>query len=137
MTPGSDAESVVRTPARLLLFGFGPTEATVTLERRTRAWRITRTLRVLAATALAAPLLGLVPPHAPWVLGALGGGLLLARRRWNHRFSVRELSARCPRCDAEVTVPSGTRLRAPHPVPCESCHHESTLEIPREGLPHG
>ena len=134
MTRPSDAERVLCPPARLTLFGFDSTEAALTLQRRGRAWRATRALRVLALTAVAAPLAGLVPPHAPWVLGTLGGGLFLARRRWKHRFSVLELTARCPRCEAEVTVPRGTHLKERHPVPCEICHHQPTLEVPEEAL---
>lgn len=93
-----------------------------------------RTLRVVALTAVVAPLVGLVPPHAPWVLGALAGGLFLALRRWSHRFSIVEMTAPCPRCGASVGLPAGTRLRVPQPVPCESCHHQPTLELSGEPL---
>lgn len=137
VSPPPDADPVVRPPARLTLFGFDPTDAVVTLRRRTRAWRITRTLRILAVTALAAPVAGLVPPHAPWAVGALGAGLFLAYRRWNHRFSVLELAARCPRCGDDVGLEPGTPLRTPHPIPCEGCHHQPTLELPGNGRRRG
>lgn len=116
-------------PARVDLFGFDATRATLTLRARSRRWRLSRTLRVLAVTALAVPVVGLVPPHAPWVVGALGTGLILARRRWLHRLSVIGLQARCPRCGFELSLPEGVRLRDPHPVPCEGCHHQASLEL--------
>ena len=63
----SEADEVVHPPARLTLFGFAPTPATVSLVARTTSWRMARTARALGLTALVAPLAFLVPPHAPGV----------------------------------------------------------------------
>lgn len=86
----------------------------------------------MAITVVVAPVLAIVPPHAPWVLGALAIGTIFARRRWNERYTVVAVSATCPKCGAEIGGKTG-RLRSPHPLPCEACHHESTLQLP-EGV---
>ena len=83
----------------------------------------------MAMALLVAPAVAIVPPHAPWVIGVLATGTLMARRRWNERFTVMSVVGACPRCGYEYQIASG-RLRRPHPLPCEECHHESTLQLP-------
>ena len=83
----------------------------------------------MVVALLVAPAVVIVPPHAPWVIGALATGTLLARRRWNERFTVMSVVGACPRCSRGYEIKSG-RLRQPHPLPCEECHHESTLRLP-------
>lgn len=87
----------------------------------------------MAVALLVAPVVGLIPPHAPWILGALGGGGFLARRRWTERFTVLDVEGHCPRCGEPVKATRG-RLRTPHPVLCEACHYEASVEIPPEAL---
>jgi len=82
---------------------------------------------------LIAPVAGLVPPHAPWMLGALGMGAFLARRRWDHHFTLEGLQAVCPRCGAALKV-QAARLRTRHTIPCEGCHHEATLVVSQGAL---
>jgi len=82
---------------------------------------------------LVAPVVVLVPPHVPWALGALGVGGILARRRWLERFTVLDVDGACPRCGKPVKGTRG-RLRHPHPVLCESCHFEGSVEVPAGAL---
>lgn len=129
---GTDGGS--RRAGRLCLFGHEATPATVRLLSRSRRWRTFRALRVAGVGLLVAPLLTLVPPHAPWALGAVVGTLFLARRRLGETHTLMDLIGPCPHCGEGVTIPGPTRLRLPHPVACEACHHEVTLhvdEVPR------
>lgn len=125
--------NVVEVPGRVTLFGFDPRPATAALRPRPRSWRLAGTLRIGAATLVVAPIVGILPPHAPWALGALGAGIFLGRRRWNHRLTLESLDAECPKCGAHLTVRPG-QLKNPHMVPCEGCHHEATLELSPEAL---
>jgi hypothetical protein len=87
----------------------------------------------MAVALLVVPAVAIVPPHAPWVIGVLATGVLLARRRWNERFTVMSVVGACPRCGREYEITPG-RLRQPHPLPCEGCHHESRLQLPGAAL---
>ena len=118
---------------RISLFGYEPTPATVHLKARSRSWRVGGSVRTMAIALLVAPVMGLIPPHAPWILGALTGGGLLARRRWTEHFTVMGVDGTCPRCGATVRAANG-RLRSPHPAVCEACHHEASVQIPPEAL---
>ncbi len=128
----SEADEVVHPPARLTLFGFAPTPATVSLVARTTSWRMARTARALGLTALVAPLAFLVPPHAPWGAAALSGGLYFALRSWKERFTLRQGTGSCPRCEAPIDLGRMKRLRRPHVVPCDTCHHEPVLDVALE-----
>ncbi|HSG09767.1 MAG TPA: hypothetical protein VLA36_15505 [Longimicrobiales bacterium] len=127
---GSDTVEVV---AQLALFGFDSTEARVLLRPRSRSWRLWGALRTQAAGLVLAPAVGLVPPHAPWALGALAVSFMLARRRWRHLFTVEGVAGKCPKCGAPVSPRVGM-LRQPHPVPCDGCHHDLTLALPDGAL---
>ncbi|MFQ5537264.1 MAG: hypothetical protein ACE5GJ_07400 [Gemmatimonadota bacterium] len=112
------------------MFGFPPAPAVVFLLPRTPRWRALGAAQRLGMALLLAPLAGLVPPHAPWILGVLGVGGVLARRRWTEHFTLLALEADCPSCGAPLHVPPG-RLRSPHTLSCDACHHEGTLtELP-------
>ena len=126
-------DGILNTDARVVLFGFEPAAATVALRRRPRRWRVGGALKIMAVAVVVAPVLGLIPPHAPWIIGALAVGGFLAKRRLDERFTVVSLEARCPRCDASLQAPVG-RLRDPHPVPCQACHHEPALHVPTDAL---
>jgi hypothetical protein len=124
----------VPAEARLVLFGFDPTPATAHLRARPAGWRVGGALRIIAGSFVVAPVVGIVPPHAPWVVGALAGGAVLARRRWTEHFTLERLDGTCPKCGRGVAARPG-RLRTPHPVPCDVCHHEARLEIEVGALP--
>lgn len=121
---------------KITLFGFDPVPATVRLRPRSRSWRVRGTVRILVITFIIAPCVIVIPPHVPWVLGVLTIGIVLARRRWTHHFTLEELHATCPRCETALTVEPG-RLRTPHPVSCPSCRHDASLEIDESALKAG
>ena len=123
----SETDEVLYPSARLTLFGFEPTPASVSLLARTRSWGVARTARALGLTILITPLAFLVPPHAPWGAGALAGGLYFVLRSWRERFTLRQGTGSCPRCDEPIDLGRMKRLHLPHVVPCDVCHHESVL----------
>ena len=114
--------------AQLVAFGTEPADARVVALERSTAWRAGGTAARLGATAVITPLVALLPPHAPWVAGALIGGVLLARRRWTERWTLMEFEGTCPKCEASIALKPGTRLLSPQPVTCESCHQSMMLE---------
>ena len=124
----------VRVPARITLFGFDPVQASARIEARTVRWRLNRTLTTVGVALLLAPLVALVPPHAPWALGSVGIGMILGRRKWLERYSLHALDGSCPSCGSPVSIPGTTRLRLPHPLPCDSCSHELSVEVDRAPL---
>ena len=80
-----------------------------------------------------APVVALVPPHAPWLIGALATGGLFARRRWTERFTLMTVEGSCPKCCNPLDIKTG-RLRQPHPLPCDACHHEGRLQLAEGAL---
>ena len=94
---GEAKVSSLELSGTVTLFGFSPGEALIHAVPRTRAWRGTRALAFVLGGALLAPVVGVIPPHAPWVAGALGFGLFLGIRKWRERFTLESLRARCPK----------------------------------------
>jgi hypothetical protein len=130
----SDTERV--DAASLNVFGSEPTWGRVTLIPRTSSWRLTRTLVVAGIAAVLAPLVALIPPHAPWGVGVIIGAFVLARNRWLERYTLVGLEGTCPRCGGPIRSRSRTRLKDPHTVPCDQCHHEVVVEVvPGRQLP--
>ena len=131
-TPESSDESSpagVSVPARITLFGFDDVAANARIEARSAGWRVRRTAIALAVGLLVAPLVALVPPHAPWALGALGIGLLTARRRWAEAHTLHFLEGSCPRCGEGITLSRPARLRHPHATSCPSCQYELSISV--------
>jgi len=124
-----DLSPGVPVSARITLFGFDVVPADARIEARSTGWRARRAAIALAAGLLVAPVVGLVPPHAPWALGALGMGLFMARRWWAEAHTLHFLEGACPRCGEGVSLSSPVRLRHPHPISCPSCHYESALSV--------
>lgn len=127
------SDDVVRTEAGATVFGYPSTTVQVEVRRRPRAWRLTGAAQRMAIFLLVAPVAAVVPPHAPWLIGALVAGGVLARRRWTERYTLEAVAGPCPKCGAELSVKRG-RLKTPHPVPCESCHHEVSVRVPEQAL---
>lgn len=122
-----------RLEGEAILFGFPSTKAVLRIRRRPTSWRAGgAALRVVAGVVLAA-MVAVVPPHAPWLIGALVGGAIMARRRWIERYTLESVEGTCPKCGQPLDVKAG-RLRRPHPAVCEACHHESSLQIPAGAL---
>lgn len=131
-TPDPSNESSpagVSVSARITLFGFDDVPADARVEARSVGWRARRTAIALAAGLIVAPIAGLVPPHAPWALGALGIGILTARRRWAEEHTLHFLQGACPRCGAAITLSHPSRLRHPHATSCPSCQYELAIAV--------
>jgi len=94
----------VAVPAHVTLFGLDVVPADARIEARSTGWRARRTAIALAAGLIAAPAAALVPPHAPWALGALGISLLTARRRWAEEHTLHSLEGVCLRCGEGISV---------------------------------
>lgn len=122
-------EGAIRTEAEAVLFGFPPTPVEVTILPRSNGWRMAGAARTMGIAVVVAPVVAVLPPHAPWVIGALASGAILARRRWTEHFTVLSLEGACPKCSEPIRAKAG-RLRKPHPLPCEGCHMDSTLRLP-------
>ena len=116
-------------PARITLFGFDPVDATARIEARSTGWRARRASMALAAGLIMAPLLAVVPPHAPWVVVAVVVGLLTARRRWAEAHTLHFLEGACPRCETGISLSRPARLIRPHPISCPSCQYELMMSV--------
>jgi hypothetical protein len=132
-TPDPELDGTFEAEAHVTLFGFDPTSARVHLLPRSRAWRLRGSVPIVLVTLVLVPMVGVIPPHAPWVLAVLGGGFFLARRRWKWHFTLTGLEGTCPRCGAELHVRPG-RLRNPHTLTCDACRNDTVLEVPPEVL---
>ena len=119
----------VSVPAQITLFGFDLVRANARIEARSVRWRAGRTALALAAGLIVAPAAALVPPHAPWALGALGISLVMARRLWAEEHTLHFLEGDCPRCGEGVSVSRAVRLRHPHPISCPSCQYELAISV--------
>jgi hypothetical protein len=115
--------------AEATLFGFEPTPARAAIAARSRGWRVGGAARIFAVFAVVAPFVAIFPPHAVWLIGALLTGAVLARRRYVERFTLLGVDADCPKCGTPFDV-KRTRLKVPHPLSCDACHHESSLRLP-------
>lgn len=115
--------------ARLTVFGFPSSEAVARVHYRDPFWRGSRAAGFLGLGVVLAFPAALIPPHAPWALGALGVGGIMARRKWRERRTLVELEGSCPRCESPVRITRPTRMREPHSLPCEACNHEMELEL--------
>ena len=124
-----DLSPGVPVSARITLFGFDVVPADARIEARSVAWRARRALIALAAGLIVAPAVGLMPPHAPWALGALGMGLLMAWRRWSEKHTLHFLEGACPRCQEDISISRPVSLRHPHAISCPSCQYELALSV--------
>ena len=133
---GADGSDRFNVAAEAVVFGFPNTAVELSVRRRAVGWRAGGAARTLALFVVIAPFVAIVPPHAPWAIGALATGVILARRRWSERFTLERAEGVCPKCGEALVVKSG-RLRVPHPVACEACHHQTAIRFPEEALQGG
>ena len=71
-----EPDGLFQVQGRITLFGFTPVEALAGVRPRSRSWRIGGAVRTGAIALVIAPVVGIIPPHVPWILGALGVGTL-------------------------------------------------------------
>lgn len=131
-SPSVGADGSIVLEGILTLFGFPSTPAKVQALPRSLRWRTTRALLFALGALLLAPVLGMIPPHAPWVVGVVGFGGFMALRKWKERFTVEWLDGVCPKCRGALTLRKLTPLRTALSIPCDGCHHDSRLVV---GLP--
>lgn len=123
----------IRLEGEAVLFGFPGTKAVLTIRPRPKSWRASGAAIRMGGFTLLAGIVAVVPPHAPWLIGSLAGGAILARRRWIERYTLESVNGACPKCGGELAV-KPSRLKRPHPVTCEACHHESSLTFDASSL---
>ncbi len=123
------SETVLHLSGSLTLFGFQPQPAEVEVIPRSVAWRGSRAAAFLGTGLVLAPAVGVVPPHAPWALGALAFGGFFGLRKWRERFTLLALRGFCPKCGGGLKLRKGTPIRPILSVPCEGCHHDSRLKV--------
>ena len=119
--------SPVSRQALIEAFGQPPKEVALVAFGRPRSWRVRGAGMRLLLTLVLAPLVAIIPPHAPWVVAVLVTGGILTRRRWTERLTIASFEGGCPRCDESLVLAEGTRLMNPHVLTCEGCHHTLTL----------
>jgi len=127
--PSSIPAETLQLSGTLNLFGFPAEAAILDVVPRSLAWRGRRSAAFLAIGLILAPILGVVPPHAPWALGALAFGGFFGLRKWKERFTLFALRGLCPKCGGTMKVKKGTPLRTNLSVPCDGCHHDARLEV--------
>lgn len=118
----------VELEGRLEAFGFQPTRVTIDAIERTASWRMTRGLVAAGLGVGVAPVVALVPPHIPWLLGALITGGVIARRRFTEHYTLLSMEGACPRCGEAVTTDPG-RLTAERTVRCGACGQDLTMTV--------
>jgi hypothetical protein len=114
---------------RIVLAGHDAVPAQAEVEYRSSRTRLARSLLTLLGFWALAPLVFFIPPHIPWVLIAIGGGIYFSIRQWRGEFILRSFAGECPRCHSPLTIEPGTRIRLPHAMDCFTCHHEPALEV--------
>lgn len=112
----------------LTLFGFAPSPVRAELVPLAPSVRFTRAMVALFVCWALAPIVFFVPPHLPWVLGAVGGGVYLAWKEWRGVYQVKRLEAACPSCGKALSIEPGKRIRLPYTIVCYGCHQEPLLE---------
>ena len=121
--------SRVTLPAEAHVFGHEATPVQLVLTPRSTGWRAGRAARWIVGGLVLAPVVGVLPPHAPWAAGAGVGGLVLGLRKWGERFTLQEIEGACPRCAATLALTGTPPLRSPHPIPCDACGNPVSLRI--------
>ncbi|MEM7415734.1 MAG: hypothetical protein AAF389_09585 [Gemmatimonadota bacterium] len=129
----SRSERTFSVQAEATIFGFDPTPMMATITPRSRAWRVGGAARTMGVFAVIAPFVALFPPHAVWPIGALMTGGFLARRRYIERYTLESAEGDCPKCGHALRT-KPMRLRSPHQLPCDACHHELILRLPDGAL---
>jgi hypothetical protein len=123
------SDVVLEPVARLEIFGFQPTRAHVQVIARPKSWRVSRSLGYLALCWCALPVVALVPPHIPWVIGAFSAGIYFARKFWLEHFTLVSMRGTCPKCAHDLSINKPVRLKTPHVITCSNCQHQVLLYV--------
>jgi hypothetical protein len=126
----TNEESGLTLQGTVSLFGFSNTEAKIEVIPRSNSWRRLRGGAFFVGGLALAPAVGMVPPHAPWALGALAVGMALGVRKWKEYFTLASFHGICPKCGGGLRLTPGVPAKNEMSVPCEGCHHDSRLSIP-------
>jgi len=124
---GAEAGAAAYT-ARVALFGFDDRVARLRMTYVPASKRAGRAGLFLGGGLAAAPLLALVPPHVPWLIGSIGAGLFFAGRAWRGEYLVHRVDAACPRCGERLRLEPGARVRFPMDIDCFGCHQAVMLD---------
>jgi len=124
-----ERSELIRVRGLLEAFGFASTETSVTVIARPASWRMTRAILTLLVAWGMAPLVFFIPPHFPWAIAALLGGVYFARRFSMERFTLVSLDGPCARCGTPVRQEPRTRLKRPHTLYCPACGQELLLRV--------
>ena len=131
----ADETPAAVVPAEARGLGHDPVSVEVALVPRTTGWRLGRAARWWVAGAVLAPVLGVLPPHAPWALAAGAGGVVLGLRKWGERYTLVRLRGSCPRCGEGLAFDGATPLKLPHRVSCDACGNPVVLHLDGGALP--
>lgn len=115
--------------AQARVFGFEPTEVALDVLPRSPAWRGIRAGAFAGGGVALAPVLGLIPPHVAWILASIVTGGFLGWRKWAERFTLVEVTGRCPKCEGELELDATTRLRAASTMGCPECRHDVQIVV--------
>lgn len=121
--------AVTSPPAQLSLRGHEPKPADISLERRSRQTRMTKSVLSLVGFLILAPIVALIPPHIPWVILAVAAGFYFAYRQWTGEYVVHGFKGECPRCGNSLEIKPGSKIKLPMDMDCFQCHHQPTLEV--------
>ncbi|HEX9935640.1 MAG TPA: hypothetical protein VGB15_00905 [Longimicrobium sp.] len=126
------SEGQAAVGARIVLPGHADTVAKVEVREVTFGGRVTRTLGQAALWGTITTATFLITMFDPFMtsLPALVGAMAVYRS-WKGRFQVRSFRGGCPRCGTEIQLKPDSRVAAPHPLVCYSCHHEPQLVFVR------
>ncbi|HYH81035.1 MAG TPA: hypothetical protein VEX86_14635 [Longimicrobium sp.] len=114
--------------ARIVLPGHPDTVARVAVRVVPFGARVTRTLLQAAMWVTITTAVFLITLFDPFMtaLPTLVGSMQVYRS-WKGRFQVRSFHGGCPRCGTDIQLKPNSRVSAPHPLVCYSCHHQPEL----------
>ena len=119
----------VARSARIELFGHPPRPAHLEIVVYPRWARVARTVGfvMLWVGSTALTLVLTFDPFIasfPFLIGAW-----LVYNSWRGKYRVQAFRGSCPRCDEELKVEPGSKIRLPHAMVCYHCHFEPELAV--------
>ena len=120
---------VGRLPARLELPGAATRDARVEVIYQPRATRLTRAILILGVAVALMPVVFFIPPHFLWPVVVLAAGAYVAHKYWQGEYYVSTFRGECPRCETELEVKPGSRIRSRQTLECYGCHRQPELVL--------